>query len=108
MVPEITVHCRTVIGRETELNLSTEELKTQYYLIEVSDNGIGFEQKDVERIFQVFQRLHANNDYKGTGVGLSIARKVAENHKGYLTAKGELGKGATFQIYLPVAELLEQ
>lgn len=102
--PEINISCRIAIGRDTELNLSAEELNKQFYLIEVSDNGIGFEQKDAERMFNVFQRLHANAEYKGTGVGLSIARKVAENHKGFLIAKGEPGKGATFQIFLPVPE----
>jgi signal transduction histidine kinase len=102
--PEIDISCRIIMGRDMELNLSAEELNEEYYLIEVSDNGIGFEQKDAERMFNVFQRLHANTDYKGTGVGLSIARKVAENHKGFLIAKGEPGKGATFQIFLPVTE----
>lgn len=106
VTPEIRIDCRTVYGRDTDLNLSSDELNQQYYLIELSDNGIGFAQKDAERIFNVFQRLHVNTEYKGTGVGLSIARKVAENHKGFLLAKGEPGKGATFQIFLPVEESL--
>ena len=68
----------------------------------MSDNGIGFDAKDAERIFQVFQRLHGNTEYRGTGVGLSIARKVAENHNGYLGAKGLPNQGACFILLLPV------
>jgi PAS domain S-box-containing protein len=100
--PEINITCRVIAGRDSGLNMSAEEMNQEYYLIEVSDNGIGFGQKDAERIFNVFQRLHGNSEYKGSGVGLSIARKVAENHKGFLTAKGIPGTGATFQILLPV------
>jgi light-regulated signal transduction histidine kinase (bacteriophytochrome) len=57
----------------------------------------------VQRIFNVFQRLHGNNEYKGTGVGLSIVRKVVENHHGYITAESKPGAGATFKVYLPVS-----
>lgn len=73
-----------------------------YHLIEIKDNGIGFEQNDAERIFRMFHRLHSNGEYGGTGVGLSIVRKVADNHNGKVIAESEPGKGATFRIYLPV------
>jgi signal transduction histidine kinase len=72
-----------------------------YHLVSVSDNGIGFEQEDAERIFNVFTRLHGNAEYKGTGVGLSIVRKVAENHGGFIWAESQQGKGATFNVLLP-------
>jgi signal transduction histidine kinase len=71
-------------------------------LIEVKDNGIGFDQEDAERIFTVFTRLHGNTEYRGTGVGLSIAQKVVQNHGGYIWAESSPGKGATFKILLPV------
>ena len=74
----------------------------QYYHITIKDNGIGFEPQFSERIFEVFQRLHGKDEYKGTGIGLAICKKIMENHHGVITATGELKKGATFNIYLPV------
>jgi PAS domain S-box-containing protein len=71
--------------------------------ITITDNGIGFEQKESERIFTVFTRLHGNDEYRGTGIGLSIVRKVIENHKGSITATGEPGGGAAFTVCLPEA-----
>lgn len=73
----------------------------KYCHISVSDNGIGFEQKYSEKIFEVFQRLHGKNEFHGTGIGLSIVKKIIENHHGIIMAKGELNKGATFHIYIP-------
>jgi len=73
-----------------------------YHSIEVSDNGIGFEQQYADRIFQVFQRLHGKSEYPGTGVGLAIAQKVVVNHHGFIKAISEPNNGATFSIYLPI------
>jgi PAS domain S-box-containing protein len=73
-----------------------------YYLIIVKDNGIGFEQEFEHKIFQMFSRLHGKEEYSGTGVGLSIAKKVVENHNGIIKVKSELKEGAAFEIYLPV------
>lgn len=73
-----------------------------YYQIEVMDNGVGFDEKYVDRIFQVFQRLHGRNEYAGTGIGLAICEKVVTNHGGAITARSQPGQGATFTIYLPV------
>ena len=76
--------------------------KKKYCHISVSDNGIGFDPQFNERIFEVFQRLHGKDEYKGTGIGLAICKKIVENHHGFINAIGELKKGATFNIYLPV------
>ncbi len=70
--------------------------------VSVQDNGIGFEQKHVERIFNLFQRLHGRNEFAGTGIGLAVCKKVVDNHGGYLTASSQPGQGATFLIYLPM------
>ncbi|MGD0745366.1 MAG: ATP-binding protein [Verrucomicrobiota bacterium] len=67
----------------------------------VSDNGIGFDEKYLDRIFNVFQRLHSRNEYEGTGMGLAIARKIAVFHHGDITAKSKPGSGATFIVTLP-------
>lgn len=67
----------------------------------VEDNGIGFEEKYLDRIFVVFQRLHGRAEYEGTGVGLAICRKIALRHGGDITARSQLGEGATFIVTLP-------
>jgi signal transduction histidine kinase/CHASE3 domain sensor protein len=72
-----------------------------FHVIVFSDNGIGFDQQYAEKIFTLFYRLHSNNEYTGTGIGLAICKIIAENHKGYITAKGVPGRGSTFRIYLP-------
>ena len=69
----------------------------------VSDNGIGFDEKYLDRIFNVFQRLHSRNEYEGTGMGLAIVRKIAMFHGGDVTAKSQPGHGATFIVTLPAA-----
>jgi PAS domain S-box-containing protein len=102
--PKITVSCHTLAGEDTGLKLSPEELRHNFYVVEVSDNGIGFEQADAERIFNVFQRLHGKAEYAGSGVGLAIARKVAQNHGGYITAESAPGEGSTFKVFLPAAQ----
>jgi signal transduction histidine kinase len=101
IAPDIRICSRLVRGAEAPINLSSEQAEKQFYLIEVSDNGIGFEQQYAEQIFGMFQRLHGKAEYAGTGVGLSIARKVAENHNGYIWATSEPGVGATFHLLLP-------
>ena len=99
--PVISLTSRMVRGRDYSF-ARAEDLDRPFHLIEVQDNGIGFEQANADRIFQMFQRLHGNKEYAGTGVGLAIAKKVVENHNGYLWAEGNPGQGATFRMLLPV------
>ncbi len=102
--PEIPI----VIKIESEIALGkdlTEEklIATKKYChIMVSDNGIGFEAQYNKKIFEVFQRLHGRDRYKGTGIGLAIVKKIVENHNGIITASGVQNKGASFDIYIPV------
>jgi signal transduction histidine kinase len=69
----------------------------------VSDNGIGFDEKYLDRIFNVFQRLHTRNEYEGTGMGLAITRKIVLYHGGDITAKSKPGYGSTFIATFPVS-----
>lgn len=76
--------------------------------IAVEDNGIGFEEIYLDRIFEVFQRLHGRNEYEGTGMGLAICRKIVERHGGHITARSTPGQGATFLVTLPVQRTPEE
>ena len=74
---------------------------TRYYRIFVKDNGIGFENQYSDDIFVVFKRLHSYHEIEGTGIGLSICKKIMEQHNGVITATSELDKGATFMVGIP-------
>jgi light-regulated signal transduction histidine kinase (bacteriophytochrome) len=75
--------------------------------ISVEDNGIGFDDKYAERIFQIFQRLHGRGEYQGTGIGLAICRKIVDRHGGRIQAHGRPDAGALFTIILPKIHLQE-
>ena len=78
-----------------------EAQSKQWFKITLVDNGIGFNESFKNDIFKVFHRLNTNQ-YKGSGIGLAICKKIVESHNGYITAAGEINKGAQFDIYLPV------
>ncbi len=100
VTPVVTIKSAIVNG--SQLSFAGIDRKLNYYNISISDNGIGFEQKHADQIFEVFQRLHSKSDFPGSGIGLSICKKIIENHNGFISAEGEINKGATFNIYLPV------
>jgi PAS domain S-box-containing protein len=75
--------------------------------IVVEDNGIGFDDKNADRIFGVFERLHGRGRYEGTGMGLAICRRITGRHGGYITARSTPGKGSTFIVTLPVKPVEE-
>ena len=76
----------------------------QYHRIYVSDNGIGFRQEYAEQIFEMFKRLHGNDEYGGTGVGLALCKKIMEKHNGYISALSRENEGATFIVSVPVRQ----
>jgi light-regulated signal transduction histidine kinase (bacteriophytochrome) len=76
----------------------------QFCEITVEDNGIGFEEKYLEKMFAVFQRLHGRSEYEGTGVGLAVCRRITDRHHGTITARSQLGKGAAFVVTLPTRQ----
>jgi len=78
-----------------------EELNRVMHRIYFKDNGIGFDPKYAEEIFVVFKRLHSYHEFEGSGIGLSICKKIVEKHNGAIEAKGRLNEGATFIITLP-------
>jgi len=84
-----------------EINEPGAAKEISYCKITISDNGIGFENEHAEKIFELFQRLHGRHEYTGSGIGLSICKKIAENHEGFIRAESEPGKGAAFHIYIP-------
>jgi signal transduction histidine kinase len=88
-------------GTEPDGENSNSEPADAQCLITIKDNGIGFEEKYLERIFTPFQRLHNKNEYEGTGIGLAVCRKIVERHKGSITAKSIPGEGSEFMITLP-------
>ena len=92
--------------RKKGADFNNERLaKDKYYCrVRVEDNGIGFEPKHAELIFELFQRLYGKSEYKGTGIGLAIVKKIVENHNGIVIASGQKNQGATFDIYLPTEQ----
>lgn len=76
----------------------------QHCTIFVKDNGIGFDEKYLDRIFTVFQRLHGKEEYEGTGIGLAVVRKIVERHGGSVTARSKVGEGTTFIVTMPLAQ----
>ncbi|HYG16858.1 MAG TPA: PAS domain-containing protein, partial [Bacteroidia bacterium] len=96
--PQITISSTV----ESTKNIYPNSAFTHFHRITISDNGIGFEPRYSEQIFELFQRLHAKHEYSGTGIGLAICKKIILNHHGLIKATGVAGEGATFTIYLPV------
>jgi signal transduction histidine kinase len=99
--PIVKVSSRLLDGNEANL---PDSKASQAYELQVADNGIGFDEKYLDRIFTPFQRLHSRNDYEGTGMGLAVCRKIVERHGGTISAHSAVGQGTTFIIVLPATQ----
>jgi len=97
------IHIRGELVAGQPLRFSGEATAGDRCMITVEDNGIGFDKKDSERIFTAFERLHGRSAYEGSGIGLSIARRIVWRHGGHITAKGAPEQGATFTVTLPLS-----
>ncbi|TDX10671.1 PAS domain S-box protein [Flavobacterium sp. S87F.05.LMB.W.Kidney.N] len=96
--PRVEISSELVKGS----SLPNAEFKDKmYHHLQVADNGIGFDLVYKEKIFEVFQRLNTESEYRGTGIGLAIVKKIVENHKGIITVSSEKDKGSVFNIYIP-------
>lgn len=100
--PHIRIFSEMITGPDPETDLVKEG--ETYYRITVADNGIGFDSQYSEKVFDLFQRLHDKVNYSGTGIGLALCRKIIQSHKGFMIARGEEGKGASFMVYFPATE----
>jgi PAS domain S-box-containing protein len=87
-----------------QIKIDSKILNEQWIQFSITDNGIGIAEENQEIIFDIFKRLHSRDEYEGSGLGLSICRKIVQNHRGKIWAESVLGKGSTFYFWLPAAE----
>ncbi|RYF94839.1 MAG: PAS domain-containing sensor histidine kinase [Chitinophagaceae bacterium] len=99
--PRISIEAIPISHEDAGKYLRKTQAFSNYYDIVVTDNGIGFETQFSEQIFEVFKRLHGRDVYPGSGIGLSLCRRIAENHNGYLFAESKVGQGTKFHLIVP-------
>jgi signal transduction histidine kinase/CHASE3 domain sensor protein len=99
VTPVITVRYEEI--NADEYPFLNDKIQKRYHRISITDNGLGFEQQYAEDIFLLFYRLHPKSELTGSGIGLSICKKIVENHNGFISAAGKPGIGATFSFFLP-------
>ncbi|QOG01341.1 ATP-binding protein [Flavobacterium sp. MDT1-60] len=90
------------IYQADNLDVELPNQNSKFVKIQIKDNGIGMESGHLLKIFTIFQRLHARNEYSGNGIGLAICKKIMENHSGNITVESTLNEGTTFNLYFPI------
>ncbi|AWK05647.1 PAS domain-containing sensor histidine kinase [Flavobacterium crocinum] len=90
------------ISQEENLDAEIPNQNAKFVKVQIKDNGIGMEENHLLKIFIIFQRLHARNEYSGNGIGLAICKKIMENHSGIITVESTLNEGTTFNLYFPI------
>ena len=100
-IPQARRRARVRINGNLIMSSDIAGAASEFCQMIVEDNGIGFDEKYLDRIFNVFQRLHGRNTYEGTGIGLAVCRKIAERHGGSITARSRPDEGSTFIVMLP-------
>jgi light-regulated signal transduction histidine kinase (bacteriophytochrome) len=102
--PIITITANQVRGDQLEIVNAEKYDQKSFIVINIYDNGIGFENEYDKKIFILFQRLHSQDSpYEGRGIGLAICQRIMSNHNGFIAANGEVDSGATFRLYFPTA-----
>lgn len=99
-IPKVKVTYKVMSSTEVKA-LGFRAKKQDYHRIDFSDNGIGFDEKYIDKIFAIFQRLHDRSVFKGSGIGLAMCRRICENHNGFISASSTEGEGSVFTLLLP-------
>ncbi|HEU4633449.1 MAG TPA: CHASE3 domain-containing protein [Flavisolibacter sp.] len=95
------IHVESSLVDKKDVRVNLHKKSRQYYRIMFTDNGLGFEQAYAEKVFQLFQRVHTSGKHSGTGIGLTICKKIIQNHSGFIKASSEVNVGTLFEIYFP-------
>lgn len=103
IAPTITIKSEIFSELDSENSMDTS-IRVEYAKIDLTDNGIGFSEQYAEQIFNIFQRLHGNGQYSGTGIGLAMCRKIMQNHSGSISATSREGISTTFTLLIPMRQ----
>jgi signal transduction histidine kinase len=95
-------------GNTPEITITSKPATNDMVRIEITDNGIGISPEYHNMIFVMFKRLHRQNEYEGTGIGLSVCKKIVQRHNGQIGVESEQGKGSTFWFTVPAAAVLSE
>lgn len=100
-LPVVEIFGSTISAAEAEIEFGIQVPEDSYVRIVVKDNGIGFDEKYADKIFNIFQRLQGRSEFEGTGIGLAICRKIMMNHRGYIRARSVVNQGSEFILIFP-------